>query len=165
MPENQVAVDPNAPGAAAAGIPGPVTQVEQEIVSDLPKAVQPAAEGIEAQFNAVVADAAAKAPEAEALAEEHEPVFGKLASDAHDILTGQIGSVQQDFTDLQAGFKESKVGYKTTEFWLSLIVILLAQVGALSLPGHYGKTVTTAAAAAAYAVSRGLAKSGVPSPL
>lgn len=58
--------------------------------------------------------------------------------------------------------KETKAGYKTTEFWLTIIGVLFTQVGALDLPGKYGKTIQTVALVAAYILSRGIAKAGVP---
>ncbi len=58
-------------------------------------------------------------------------------------------------------FKETKAGYKTTEFWLTLAFTILTQLGALHLPGKYGSTVATAAAVVAYVLSRGVAKAGV----
>jgi hypothetical protein len=53
-----------------------------------------------------------------------------------------------------------KAGYKTTEFWIAGIGILLTQLGALHLPGKYGDTITTAALALSYILSRGFAKAG-----
>lgn len=57
--------------------------------------------------------------------------------------------------------KESKEGYKTTEFWLAVAVSLLTLVDVIPLPGKYEALVPTVLAAA-YALSRGLAKKGVP---
>lgn len=58
--------------------------------------------------------------------------------------------------------KETKAGYKTTEFWAALATVILTQVGALHLPGHYGATIATVAAVLGYVLSRGIAKAGVP---
>lgn len=59
--------------------------------------------------------------------------------------------------------KETKAAYKTTEFWLALVVIVLTQLQLLHLPGKYGDTIATVAAVASYTVSRGIAKAGTPS--
>jgi len=55
---------------------------------------------------------------------------------------------------------EVKAGYKTTEFWVTVVGVVLAQLGALHLPGKYGTTITTAALALSYILSRGFAKAG-----
>lgn len=60
-------------------------------------------------------------------------------------------------------FKEAKEGYKTTEFWLTIAVVVLTWVDAIPLPDKYEGAVAFLAAAA-YAISRGLAKKGVPAP-
>lgn len=57
---------------------------------------------------------------------------------------------------------ETKPGYKTTEFWLTIITavaVLLAAVADV-LPDKYAAIVASASTAA-YAVARGLAKLGV----
>lgn len=56
---------------------------------------------------------------------------------------------------------ESKAGYKTTEFWVTIVVSLFAVVDPASLP-DWAQTALLGVAAAAYAVSRGLAKAGIP---
>ena len=56
---------------------------------------------------------------------------------------------------------ESRAGYKTTEFWVSVAVSLFAVVDPASLP-DWAQTGLIAVAAGAYAISRGLAKQGVP---
>jgi len=53
-----------------------------------------------------------------------------------------------------------KAGYKTTEFWVTVVGALLTQIGALHLPGKYGATITTVALAVSYVLSRGFAKAG-----
>lgn len=57
--------------------------------------------------------------------------------------------------------KESKAGYKTTEFWVTIVTSLLVVLNGIPLPDKYGGFVV-AALGAAYAISRGLAKKGVP---
>lgn len=57
--------------------------------------------------------------------------------------------------------KESKAGYKTTEFWVSIAVALFATIDPASLP-DWAQTALIGVAAAAYAISRGLAKQGIP---
>lgn len=58
--------------------------------------------------------------------------------------------------------QEAKAGYKTTEFWLVLVWEAATQTGALHLPGTWGKLIAGIGGVAAYALSRGLAKSGTP---
>lgn len=57
---------------------------------------------------------------------------------------------------------ESKAGYKTTEFWVTVVVSTLAVVDPASLPS-WAQGAVLAFAAGAYAISRGLAKQGIPS--
>jgi hypothetical protein len=56
---------------------------------------------------------------------------------------------------------ESKAGYKTTEFWVSVVVALLTVLDGIPLPEKFEGGVVTLIAVA-YALSRGLAKQGVP---
>lgn len=57
--------------------------------------------------------------------------------------------------------KETKAGYKTTEFWLTSIIAVLTLLGTFPLPPKF-EPVVAAGLAAAYTISRGLAKLGVP---
>lgn len=57
--------------------------------------------------------------------------------------------------------KETKSGVVTSEFWLVIVVNALTQIGALDVPERY-KWIVLAASIAAYSISRGLAKLGVP---
>lgn len=56
-----------------------------------------------------------------------------------------------------------KPGYRTTEFWVSVLTIVGVLVAALSdaLPPRYA-AIASSVAATAYAVSRGLAKVNPP---
>lgn len=56
---------------------------------------------------------------------------------------------------------EAKSGWKTSEFWISLLGIFGVQVGALDMSG-VSPGVATAALMVAYVLSRGVAKLGVP---
>lgn len=86
--------------------------------------------------------------------------------DDHQPSEAEIAQAKADIDTLEPAVlsvvKESKAGYKTTEFWVTLLGVFLTQVGALHLPGKYGATITTVALLAAYALSRGIAKNGVP---
>lgn len=62
--------------------------------------------------------------------------------------------------EVPAVVKEVKAGYKTTEFWVAIATAILAQVGALHLPGKYGDTIATVSAVGLYILSRGAAKAG-----
>jgi hypothetical protein len=57
--------------------------------------------------------------------------------------------------------KESKAGHKTTEFWLTVITSVLVVLNGIPLPEKYEGFVV-AALGAVYALSRGLAKKGIP---
>lgn len=57
--------------------------------------------------------------------------------------------------------RESKAGYKTTEFWVGIILSLLVVLDGIPLPDKY-EGVVAAALGAAYILSRGIAKKGVP---
>lgn len=52
-----------------------------------------------------------------------------------------------------------KPGYVTTEFWLSIVAVVLTQLGALNVPDKY-KWIVTIGTVVGYAISRGLAKLG-----
>jgi hypothetical protein len=62
---------------------------------------------------------------------------------------------------INAIITETKTGYKTTEFWVTVIVSLFAVVDPASLP-DWAQGGLLAVAAGAYAISRGLAKQGIP---
>lgn len=74
---------------------------------------------------------------------------------------GPQGNAIEDFVELLPTIvKESKEGYKTTEFWLMIVISLLTVVDGIPLPEKY-EAVVVAALGIAYALSRGLAKKGV----
>lgn len=56
---------------------------------------------------------------------------------------------------------ESKPGYKTTEFWITVSLSILTLLDGLPLPDKY-KGIVVAALGAVYTISRGFAKSGAP---
>lgn len=56
---------------------------------------------------------------------------------------------------------ESKAGYKTTEFWVAVVVSLLTLLDGIPLPEKF-EAIVIGAITVAYALSRGLAKKGVP---
>lgn len=57
--------------------------------------------------------------------------------------------------------KESKGGVKTTEFWIAIATSVLVVLNGIPMPEQYEGYVV-AALAGIYAISRGLAKKGVP---
>lgn len=71
-----------------------------------------------------------------------------------DALTGAIET-------LPLIVEESKAGYKTTEFWVAVVISLLTVLNGIPLPDKY-EGLVVAGLGAAYAISRGLAKKGVP---
>lgn len=64
------------------------------------------------------------------------------------------------YTDVVPLVKETKEGYKTTEFWLVLVTGILINVQP-AVPEKW-QAILTAALAALYALGRGVAKNGVP---
>ena len=91
--------------------------------------------------------------------------------DAQDVLQGvksgnltpeEIARAQADiqtlYDEAPLVYKEAKAGYKTTEFWTSVVVSFLDV--ATQIPFHDKMVVS--AVALAYAVARGLAKNGKP---
>lgn len=56
---------------------------------------------------------------------------------------------------------ESKAGYKTTEFWLTVVGSVLVLLDGIPVPEKY-EGLIVALTLIGYALSRGLAKSGVP---
>lgn len=63
--------------------------------------------------------------------------------------------------DVPEVVKESKAGYKTTEFWVTVVTAILVVLNGIPLPEKYEGAVV-AALGAVYALSRGIAKKGVP---
>lgn len=57
--------------------------------------------------------------------------------------------------------KETKAGFKTTEFWLSIVAAVVTATGAIPTP-HDAKGYVVAGIVVAYAIARGLAKKGIP---
>lgn len=83
-----------------------------------------------------------------------------------DVETTEVKDAKEFETDelapaVNAVITESKKGYKTTEFWVSVAVALLTVLDGIPLPEKFEGFVV-AGIAAVYAVSRGLAKGGVP---
>lgn len=74
---------------------------------------------------------------------------------------------QQNFDTEQLGpaltdiIRETKSGWKTTEFWVTVAVSLLTVLDGVPLPEKFEGFVVSAVVVA-YALSRGLAKQGVP---
>lgn len=71
--------------------------------------------------------------------------------------------VEHARADVPAIIKETKAGYRTTEFWVAIVGLIIVNLNGLvmTLPDKY-QAIATAAIAAFYAVSRGQAKSGIP---
>lgn len=84
-----------------------------------------------------------------------------VTPDAPVIVNQNVDAVQDVISHIPEIIEESKAGYKTTEFWLTVIVGLLTLVNGIPLPEKYEGFVL-AALSIAYALSRGIAKKGVP---
>lgn len=59
--------------------------------------------------------------------------------------------------------RESKPGWKTTEFWVAVVTLVAVNLNGvvLTLPDKY-QAIATAVVAGLYALARGLAKQGIP---
>lgn len=60
-----------------------------------------------------------------------------------------------------AAVEETRAGYKTTEFWLTIATSALVVLNGIPMPEKFEGFVV-AALGAVYALSRGIAKKGVP---
>lgn len=72
-------------------------------------------------------------------------------------------AVQTVIHDVPAIVKETKEGYKTTEFWLTIAGLAAVNLNGvvMTLPDRY-QAIASAVLAGLYALSRGQAKKGVP---
>lgn len=107
-----------------------------------------------------VDQAAADIPAVEAAAKDvvtdvHD---AKLPSEAE--IAAATHAVDLVYADAPGVVKEAKAGYKTTEFWLTTVLAILTLLGTFPLPPKF-EAVVAGALAAAYSISRGLAKAGV----
>ena len=82
--------------------------------------------------------------------------------------TTVVENVEQadfDTTNLEPAInaivKETKTGYKTTEFWVAIAVSLLTVVDGIPMPEKY-EAIVVGAITAVYIISRGVAKQGIP---
>ena len=70
-------------------------------------------------------------------------------------------SITNVINEVPGVIQETKKGYKTTEFWLTVATSVLVLLNGIPLPEQYEGFVI-AALGAVYALSRGVAKKGVP---
>lgn len=70
-------------------------------------------------------------------------------------------AIEDVIATFPAVIEESKKGYKTTEFWLAVATSVLVLLNGIPMPEQYEGFVI-AALGAVYALSRGIAKKGVP---
>lgn len=89
------------------------------------------------------------------------PVQTNEVIDYGHLTPEQIQQIEDLFAEIPVLVKESKVGYKTTEFWLTLLTAILLNVNLIPLPDSW-QGIATAALVVVYAISRGLAKKGIP---
>jgi hypothetical protein len=86
-------------------------------------------------------------------------------------LTGNEATVKPDAPDTEAitdlleslpmVVKESKAGYKTTEFWVTILASAATLLDVIPMPEHY-KAIVVGVLGTAYTISRGIAKKGIP---
>lgn len=75
---------------------------------------------------------------------------------------GELPFDPEDVAEVIGGvIKESKAGFKTTEFWLAVAIALLTVLDGIPLPEQFEGYVV-AGIGIAYTLSRGLAKKGIP---
>lgn len=89
------------------------------------------------------------------------PVVHNTTIDYGHLTPEQVQQIEDLFAEVPVLVKESKVGYKTTEFWLTVVTAILLNVNLIPLPDSW-QGIATAALVVVYAISRGLAKKGVP---
>jgi hypothetical protein len=82
-----------------------------------------------------------------------KPVVVNQFNNEGDLIAGQL-----------LAHTDAKSGLRTSEFWMTIGAILVTLTGVAPIPDHY-KAILIAASAAAYAISRGLAKTGVAVPV
>lgn len=77
-----------------------------------------------------------------------------------DIKSGQIQAI---VADIPAVVRETKSGYKTTEFWLTIAGLLALNLNGavMTLPDKY-QAAGSVVLGCMYVISRGFAKKGVP---
>lgn len=73
--------------------------------------------------------------------------------------THPLPAVTDFIDDLPEVIQETKAGYKTTEFWLTIATVLCGLLA--GLPEKYSALVSVGAIGS-YALSRGIAKNGIP---
>lgn len=87
-----------------------------------------------------------------------------LSTAAADAKTAaQDPKVVNVFHDIPAVIKETKAGYKTTEFWLTVLGLVAVNLNGvvMTLPDRY-QAIASAILAGLYALARGQAKKGIP---
>jgi hypothetical protein len=70
-------------------------------------------------------------------------------------------AIEDIITHVPEAVQETRKGYKTTEFWIVLAISVLTVLNGIPLPEKY-EGIVVAALGAVYALSRGLAKQGIP---
>lgn len=98
------------------------------------------------------------------VAEPDKPVTVNVANTSVDyghLTHDQETQIENLFSQLPVLFREAKSGYKTTEFWLTIVTLILLNVNLIPLPDSW-QGIASAALVVVYAISRGLAKKGVP---
>lgn len=137
-------------------VPEPIQEVEQKVADATPEALKTTEAQVAADFNTALSAETVKAEAAVPGIDER--AAGKDPALVAAIQDAEKGNIAGVLSEIPAATKEVKAGYKTTEFWMTLLAVILTQVGALRVPGKYGDTIQTTALIGAYALSRGIAK-------
>jgi hypothetical protein len=95
------------------------------------------------------------------MADEQTQVLEDVAADAKAV--AQDPEVHTLVADVPTVIKETKAGWKTTEFWLTIAGLAAVNLNGviLTLPDRY-QAIASAVLAGLYALSRGQAKKGIP---
>ena len=95
--------------------------------------------------------------------DDFAPEVEATGSDSTTVVVNAAGTdaLQDVIENIPAIVEESKAGYKTTEFWLTIVSSLLVVFDGIPLPEKF-EGAYLAVVSAFYILSRGLAKKGVP---
>lgn len=142
-----------------AEVPAPIQTVEQEAVAEVPTGLRPEAQQVADDFNSFLGTAEDAAPAERAADEAKDPAVGTLLGEIRGAAFSRDAvPVGRLVNDAVLASREVKSGWKTSEFWLTVVGLALTNLSVIKIPGKYGQAITDGAALAAYTLSRGIAK-------